>query len=66
MGLIGLISFRHDLGFGDGRRASAVAVHLLGVPVDIVANAFLQTPKAVNAVVLRALCVCYLKYIVIV
>src|SRR5271166_5454797 len=38
MGLIRLISLGDHLGFGDGRRASAVAVHFLGVPVDIVTD----------------------------
>src|SRR6266566_5609870 len=41
MGMIRLISLGDHLGFGDGCRASAIAVHLLGVPVDVVAHAFL-------------------------
>src|SRR5258707_8428290 len=41
MGLVGLVPLRDDLRCGDGCRASAIAVHLLSVPVDIVADAFL-------------------------
>src|ERR1700738_428516 len=41
MGLIRLVSLRDDLRFGDGRRASAITVHLLAVPANIVADAFL-------------------------
>src|SRR6516162_9642267 len=38
MGLIRLILLGNHLGVGDGRCLSAVAIHLLGVPIDIVAD----------------------------
>jgi len=44
MGLVGLVPLRDDLSCGDGCRAGAVTVHLLGVPVDIVADALLAGP----------------------
>src|SRR5262249_49607390 len=35
-----LVAFGHEFGCGDRRFASAVAVHLLGLPVDIIADTF--------------------------